>query len=198
MFPKRNSFYGKQEQHLEDLGVFVEKIRAAVQVRERSGRPDLAVVARTEALVAGQGVDVAIDRLTAFADAGADALMVQATGPLDELAAVSERWRERSAVPLVAAPTMYPDRSPEQFWASGFGVYIYANHLLRAAGYAAQEMLGSLADTGRAAADITGGMWSVPQLNELVGASMMQRGGPRRAFETAGRTAGDAAPPPGE
>ncbi|MEQ4305095.1 isocitrate lyase/phosphoenolpyruvate mutase family protein [Plantactinospora sp. B6F1] len=174
VFPKRNSFYGRDEQHLERLDVCVEKIRAAAESRTRH-RDNLAIVARTEALVAGQGVDAALERLDAFASAGADALMVQATGPIDELDEVCRRWCAVSDVPLVAAPTMYPNHSPEHFWSNGFAVYIYANQLLRAAGYAADATLHSLADALSPPAAQADGMWSVTDLNDLVGASPEQR-----------------------
>jgi phosphoenolpyruvate phosphomutase len=175
VFPKRNSFYGQHEQQLESLDMCVAKIAGAVAARDVH-RDDLAVVARTEALVAGEGVTVTLERLAAFAEAGADALMVQATGAREELDEVCRLWGERSAIPMVAAPTMYPTRSPQQFWDSGFGVYIYANHLLRAAGHAAEEMLLALSDTVVAPADMPSPMWSVTQLNELVGASATTRG----------------------
>ncbi|WP_051707236.1 MULTISPECIES: isocitrate lyase/phosphoenolpyruvate mutase family protein [unclassified Streptomyces] len=168
VFPKRNSFYSAQEQRLEEISVFADKIRAADAAR-RATRPDLAVIARTEALVAGQGVPAALERMRAFTEAGADALMVQGTGPLEDLFEVARRWKSESSVPLIGAPTLYPDQSPRAFWKEGFDVYIYANQLMRAVGPVMDRLVREAADTERGPSSLGQELWSLRDVDRLVG-----------------------------
>ncbi|PRZ42810.1 2-methylisocitrate lyase-like PEP mutase family enzyme [Antricoccus suffuscus] len=72
VFPKRCGHMDGKE--VVDLGEAVSKIRAAVAARTD---PDFQVIARTD-IAAIEGVDAAIDRAKAFADAGADVLFVEA------------------------------------------------------------------------------------------------------------------------
>lgn len=72
VFPKRcGHMSGKEVIGLTDA---VAKIRAAVAARTD---PDFQIVARTD-VAAVEGIDAAIDRAKAFADAGADILFVEA------------------------------------------------------------------------------------------------------------------------
>src|SRR5262249_4040034 len=103
-FPKRCSFYAGVRRELVAPEEHARKIEAACSARRS---PDFAVIARTEALIAGLGMDEALRRARAYADAGADAVLVHSKerdfGALRRLAA---RWQVRGApnVPLVALP----------------------------------------------------------------------------------------------
>src|SRR5687768_8592638 len=68
VFPKRCSFYDSVRRELEDPREFAGKLRAA---KEAQRTRDFAVVARTEALIAGWGMEEALLRGRAYADAGA-------------------------------------------------------------------------------------------------------------------------------
>src|SRR5437867_880842 len=72
VYPKRCSFYPGVKRHLADIDEQALKVRAA---REAASR-DFVVVARTEALIAGWGLEEALRRGRAYADAGADAILV--------------------------------------------------------------------------------------------------------------------------
>ena len=74
----------------------VGKLRAAVEARRD---PDLLIIARTDA-VAVTGVDDAIARARAFAEAGADLLFVEAPTSEDDIARVADRARRRRAAGL--------------------------------------------------------------------------------------------------
>jgi methylisocitrate lyase len=94
VWPKRcGHLAGKQVVPLED---YVPKLRAALDARD--GAP-FHVTARTDARAA-LGVDEAIRRARTFADAGADAVFVEAPESADEMARVRAAVPER--VPLVA------------------------------------------------------------------------------------------------
>src|SRR5262249_17731056 len=77
-YPKRCSFYEGMQDHLEQESTFVGKILAAVEQRTN---PDFVLVARTEALNKGFGVDLALERCKAYAAAGADAILIHHTKP---------------------------------------------------------------------------------------------------------------------
>lgn len=91
------------------------------------------LIARTEALVAGLGLDEALQRGHAYIQAGADALLVQATKADggDELLEFCARWNRES--PLFVAPTCYPHLTRSDFKDAGASHVVYANHLVRAA-----------------------------------------------------------------
>ncbi|MDG4810869.1 isocitrate lyase/phosphoenolpyruvate mutase family protein [Micromonospora sp. WMMD1120] len=141
MFPKMNSF-AATAQHLVSTEEFVQKIQAGKQAQE-SG--DLLLIARTEALIAGFDLDEALRRAHAYADAGADAILVhsKSRNP-DQVLGFGARW-DRD-VPLVAVPTTYPVVSEKDLYEVGYRLVIYANHGMRAA---IKGMRATLADLAR-------------------------------------------------
>ena len=78
-----------------ETGEMVGKIRAAVAARRD---PDLVLIARTDA-AAVEGLDAALARARAYADAGADALFVEAPASEDDIARVAEELK--GVAPLV-------------------------------------------------------------------------------------------------
>src|SRR4029453_13168199 len=122
------------------------KIEAGCSARRSA---DFVVIARTEALIAGLGLDEAMHRARAYAEAGADAVLVHSKEPaFDELRRFGEQWS--LPVPLVAVPTTYPDVGPRELAAAGFRMAIFANQPLRAAIVAMRDALKQLRETGRA------------------------------------------------
>ncbi len=73
VFPKRCSFYPGVKRLLAEVDEQAMKIRAALAARASA---DFVVVARTEALIAGWGLDEALRRGRAYADAGADGILI--------------------------------------------------------------------------------------------------------------------------
>ena len=72
MFPKVNSYIpGRQE--LASIAEFVGKILAAKNAQQTK---DFMVIARVEALIAGWGQEEALRRAHAYAEAGADAILI--------------------------------------------------------------------------------------------------------------------------
>ncbi|MFI9626409.1 isocitrate lyase/phosphoenolpyruvate mutase family protein [Streptomyces sp. NPDC052042] len=126
-FPKLNSF-ADGRQALLPTTAFAGKIRTAKAVQSTE---DFYVIARTEALIAGMGMDEAVSRCQAYADAGADAVLVHSKKPTkDEIVAFLDRWDGR--VPVVIVPTTYPDWHIDEVREGGVSVVIYANHGMRA------------------------------------------------------------------
>jgi phosphoenolpyruvate phosphomutase len=147
-FPKRCSFYAGVRRDLVAPEEHARKVEAAVAARRSR---DFAVIARTEALIAGLGQDEAMLRARAYAEAGADAVLVHSKATtFEELAAFGARWD--LAVPLVAVPTTYPDVSTDELARSGFRLAIFANQSLRAAIVAMRDALRRMRETGKVAA----------------------------------------------
>jgi phosphoenolpyruvate phosphomutase len=163
-FPKRCSFYAGVRRDLVPTEEHARKIEAAVSARRERG---FAVIARTEALICGLGLDEALARAAAYAAAGADAVLVHSKQKdFDELSRFAARWSGRA--PLVAVPTTYPDVSPSELLAAGFRMAIFANQALRGAIVAMRDVLRRMRETGKAAS-VEGRIVPLDEVYQLVG-----------------------------
>lgn len=127
VFPKVNSF-SEHRQLLVTVAEFQNKLAAATTARRD---PDTVVIARTEALIAGLGLDEALRRAHAYADAGADAVLVHSKATsAGEIEAFLAAWRRR--LPVVVVPTTYYEWSAQDARRAGAAVVIHANQGLRA------------------------------------------------------------------
>ena len=135
MFPKTNSFINGEKQPLADIGEFCGKIKA---VKDAQEDPDFNLVARVEALIAGHGMEAALDRAGEYHRAGADAILMHSKkSTADEILEFMERWQE--PCPVVIVPTMYYNTPTEVFEKAGVSLIIWANHLVRASIEAMQQ-----------------------------------------------------------
>jgi phosphoenolpyruvate phosphomutase len=148
-FPKMTSLIPGGRQELIRVEEYQGKIEAALAARGDSG---LVVMARTEALVAGAGMAEALRRGEAYAEAGAEYLLVHSKGPTSaEIEAFLAGWPGR--IPLVVVPTAFPAFSLEDARASGkIAVVIYANHAIRACVGAMRQAFAEIRRTGTALA----------------------------------------------
>src|ERR1700723_221227 len=130
LFPKDTSLLAGGRQELVRIAEFQGKSEAA---REAGRSHDLLVIARTEALIADLGLDEALKRGMAYAEAGADLLLVHSKKKTpDEIVTFTERWH--GPIPLTIVPTAYPDLTEGKIRALGkIKIVIYANHAIRAA-----------------------------------------------------------------
>ncbi len=128
LFPKTNSFIG-EHQPLADPDEFCGKIKAG---KDSATDSDFSIVARVEALIAGRGLDEALQRAEAYRAAGADAILIHSKrSTADEILAFAAEWGRRG--PLVIVPTMYYATPADVFRRAGISAVIWANHNLRAA-----------------------------------------------------------------
>jgi len=126
LFPKTNSFVG-EGQPLAAIDEFCGRIRAA---KDSQVNDDFTVVARTEALISGHGMDAAVERAEAYRQAGADAVLIHSKkSTAAEILEFTERWANRA--PVVIVPTMYYVTPTESYRRAGVAAVIWANHLLR-------------------------------------------------------------------
>jgi 2-methylisocitrate lyase-like PEP mutase family enzyme len=141
------------------------KIAAAVAARQD---PDFLVIARTDA-AAVEGLDAALDRARAYADAGADLLFVEAPTSEDDIARVA---RELAGVaPLVfnwaeggRTPPLPLDRIAEL----GFSLVLFPIGTLLAATAGIRSLLATLGADGTPAAALPG-VPSFDEFTDLIG-----------------------------
>jgi phosphonopyruvate hydrolase len=133
-FPKDSSLRAGGRQELVSVVEFQGKLGAA-----RAAAGGTLVVARTEALIAGLGEEEALRRGVAYAEAGADAILIHSKQKTpDEILSFCRAWPGR--VPLVLVPTSYPQLSFADVAALGkVGLIICGNHAIRAAVAAMQS-----------------------------------------------------------
>ncbi len=129
-FPKDTSLLEGGRQELLRVEEFAGKIEAACASRVSS---DFLVIARTEALIAGQGQEEANRRATAYVKAGADAVLIHSKSKTpDEIVEFCCGWKLRA--PIVIVPTAYPELTESDIVAlKKIKMVIYGNHGIRAA-----------------------------------------------------------------
>ena len=162
-FPKRCG-------HLDDKALIpapemVGKIKAALDAR--ASRETL-IIARTDA-VAVEGFDRALARATAYREAGADMLFVEAPRQREELARIASHVGKQ--VPLMANMVeggKTPILSATELEALGFSLVIFPGGIVRALARTASEFYTSLAGHGTSERFIDR-MYDFTALNELIG-----------------------------
>ncbi len=148
LFPKRNSLLAGETKR--PLIAVEEQARRITAIKEAQTTDSFVVVARVEGFIAGHGLEAALERSEAYADAGADAILIHSKDKsLSEIRSFLERWDNRK--PLVAVPTLFPDYTVEELGEMGFSLVIFANHPMRAAVGAIEDIM-SVLSTKRSAA----------------------------------------------
>src|SRR5229473_2689833 len=163
LFPKTNSFVGER-QPLAGIEEFSGRIKAG---KDSQSDDDFVIVARTEALISGYGLDEALLRAEAYHAAGADAILIHSKQKTaSEILAFAERWQNRC--PLIIVPTTYHSTPTSLFRQAGISTVIWANHNLRAA-------ITAMRDTSRriwedeSLREVEGRVASVQDIFRLVG-----------------------------
>ncbi|MCP3417881.1 phosphoenolpyruvate mutase [Bradyrhizobium brasilense] len=126
-YPKMNSLIGERHP-LADTDEFAGRLRAV----KDTVAEDFVLVARIEALIGGHGMDEAILRAHAYADAGADAILIHSRrSAADEILAFARAWQNR--LPVVIVPTKYYRTPVSDYRKARISTVIWANHAMRAA-----------------------------------------------------------------
>lgn len=158
--PKRCGHLDGKE--VVDDATALKRIRAAVDARRD---PGLLIMARTD-IRAVAGVEAAIDRAKALADAGADAIFPEAMTSLAEFEAV----RTAVDVPILANMTEFGKSelfTPDQLRDAGVSIVIWPVSLLRLAMGAAMRGLDELEESGTLSGKL-GEMQTRAELYELI------------------------------
>lgn len=162
VFPKENSLL-TTSQALIDPKVFAAKIQAC---KDWQTINEFSVIARVEALVAGRGLDEAIQRAETYHAAGADGILIHSRQPdANEVLAFTRRWGGRC--PLLVVPTTYSSTPADVLRSAGISMAIWANHSLRAA-VAAIDRISRTIALGKSCAAVSHDLAALDDLLTLV------------------------------
>ena len=140
IFPKQNSLLENGKQELLSEKDFVAKIIAG---KESKIDQNFMIIARTEALIAGFGIDEALKRATAYENAGADAILIHSkSNTPQEIFDFCNKWKGN--IPLVVVPTSYGSVTIDQLISHNIKMIIYANQTLRIAHKSMSQLLKKL------------------------------------------------------
>jgi carboxyvinyl-carboxyphosphonate phosphorylmutase len=159
--PKKcGHFEGKRVISREEM---ILKIKAALEARQD---PDLVIVARTDAR-AIYGVEEAIQRGCAYAEAGADAIFVEAPLSVEELREIAAAIEAPLMVNMVEGGKT-PLLSVNELAAMGYKLITFSNSVSRTAGWAMQQVLRELREKGTSETFLER-MISFRERNEILG-----------------------------
>jgi len=130
---KRNSLFGTEvEQSQDTIESFCNKIKMG---KEALRTKDFMIIARVESLILEQGMEDALNRAFAYAEAGADGIMIHSRQKKpDEIFEFCKKFREKEKqIPVVVVPTSYSSVTESELISHGINIVIYANHLTRSA-----------------------------------------------------------------
>jgi 2-methylisocitrate lyase-like PEP mutase family enzyme len=144
-FPKRCGHY--EDKALVSVAEMTQKLHAA---RDAATDPDLVLIARTDA-IAVEGLDAAIERARAYADAGADVLFVEAPVSEAQIAAVAARVRPPKLINMFEGGKT-PPVPLARLAELGYRIVIIPSDLQRAAIRAMADVLAAIRRDGTSAA----------------------------------------------
>lgn len=129
---KKNSLFGTEVVQTQDsIENFSNKIRAGKKAQRTK---EFMICARIESLILEQGMEDALTRAFAFAEAGADAIMIHSRKKdPSEIQEFIEKFRAKDkTTPIVLVPTSFNSVTEEEWKERGANIIIYANQLMRA------------------------------------------------------------------
>lgn len=141
VFPKKCGHFAGKE--VIPLGDMLQKIKAATDARQDR---DFQIIARTDAH-AVEGLDRALERAHAFAEAGADIIFVEAPTSAGELARIA-REIDKPQIANIVFGGKTPDPGHAALAKMGFAFSLYANAALQAALKGAGDVLAALRRDG--------------------------------------------------
>ena len=147
---KKNSLFGTEVQQTQDcIENFCEKIRAGKKAQKTH---DFMICARIESLILEQGMEDALTRAFAFAEAGADAIMIHSRkkDPAEIFEFVAKFREKDPTTPIVVVPTSFNSVTEQEFKERGVNVVIYANQLTRTGFPAMQDAARTILEHHRA------------------------------------------------
>ena len=147
-FPKKcGHMLGRRVIALEDM---VAKIRVAVESRDSA---DFLIVARTDART-GYGLDEALKRGAAYAEAGADVLFIESPESTEEMAKICQTFDTPLLVNMVEGGRT-PVLSAKELTDLGYTLAIYPVTGFLAMGAALKSVYGHIKATGSSTGDTT-------------------------------------------
>lgn len=120
-----------------------DRLKAAVDARND---PDFMIMARTDAL-ANEGLDMALERVTSYEEAGADAIFAEAVIEIDHYKQISDQIN----IPLLANITEFgltPLFSKNELSKAGVDIILYPLSAFRAMSKAAEQVYSEILEQG--------------------------------------------------
>lgn len=147
---KKNSLFGTEVVQTQDtIENFSAKIRAGKKAQRTK---EFMICARIESLILERGMEDALTRAFAFAEAGADAIMIHSRKKdPSEIQEFIEKFRAKDkTTPIVLVPTSFNSVTEEEWKERGANIIIYANQLMRAEVPAMQKAAETILENHRA------------------------------------------------
>ena len=160
-FPKKCGHTPGRRVIATDL--MVRKIQVAVEARRD---PNLLIIARTDARTS-RGLDEAIARGHAFAEAGADVLFIESPESEDEMARIGRSFSKPLLANMVDGGKT-PVLSRERLQALGYAIAIFPGTGFLAAGAALRSVYDTIRQTG-SSAGVTAPLHDFAGFNRLMG-----------------------------
>jgi len=120
-----------------------DRLKAAVDARND---PDFMIMARTDSL-ANEGLDMALERVTSYEEAGADAIFAEAVIEIDHYKQISDQIN----IPLLANITEFgltPLFSKNELSKAGVNIILYPLSAFRAMSKAAEQVYSEILEQG--------------------------------------------------
>lgn len=147
---KKNSLFGTEVVQTQDT---IENFSAKICAGKKAQRTkEFMICARIESLILEQGMEDALTRAFAFAEAGADAIMIHSRKKdPSEIQEFIEKFRAKDkTTPIVLVPTSFNSVTEEEWKERGANIIIYANQLMRAEVPAMQKAAETILENHRA------------------------------------------------
>ena len=144
-FPKQNSLFKDGKQVLISKRDFVAKLVAAKNAKKSD---DFMIIGRVEALIAGMGIEEALDRASAYEKAGANVIFVHSRKESpDEIFEFLKLWKGK--IPIMIVPTAFPTVTLDELKSHGVGMVVFAHQTTLAAFAAIADVVKQLSKISR-------------------------------------------------
>ena len=147
---KKNSLFGTEVVQTQDT---IENFSAKIKAGKKAQRTkEFMICASIESLILERGMEDALTRAFAFAEAGADAIMIHSRKKdPSEIQEFIEKFRAKDkTTPIVLVPTSFNSVTEEEWKERGANIIIYANQLMRAEVPAMQKAAEMILENHRA------------------------------------------------
>ncbi len=164
---KKNSLFGAEvEQTQDSIANFCHKIQEGKRAQVTK---DFMIIGRVESLILNQGMADALKRAQAYAEAGADGIMIHSRQKTpDEILEFCRAYNNfEKRPPLIVVPSSYNTIYEEQLAEAGANVIIYANQLLRAAYPAMMNTAETILKNARSA-EVDSQLMSIDKILNLI------------------------------
>tara|TARA_Y100001958_G_C21245729_1_gene575612 strand:+ start:505 stop:1839 length:1335 start_codon:yes stop_codon:yes gene_type:complete len=164
---KKNSLFGTAVPQTQDsIEGFSSKIKAGKLAQVSS---DFMIIARLESVILGKSVEHALERASAYVNAGADAVMIHSKEKSgEEIKDFCLKFRAKDEnTPIVVVPSTYNHIKEAEFVEWGANIVIYANHLLRAS-YPAMMDVARLILLNSRSSDVNDKCMPIKEILELI------------------------------